>query len=163
MSKEKNNAKNKFMKYVIEAIVLLAIGVAAFYGISKINPSVMQTNHKTVTITFEAQNVEEDILQNIAVGDWVCDNVKNTSLGTIQSLSEPRPATRTVADYEKQQFTQAPVEGFYVQDIVVQTTADVTDLTVMAGETELKIGYSVPLINEKYLVNCIVTDITIAE
>ncbi len=159
MSKKKNNV----MKYVIEVIILLVIGVVAFYFVSKINPSAIQTNKKNVTVTFEAQDVEEHILQKIEEGDPVSDNVKNTYFGTIKSLSETRPATRTVADYDNRRFVQAPVEDLFVKDIVVELEAEVTDLTVMAGETELKVGYSVPLINEDYLVTCTVTKIEITE
>ncbi len=159
MSKKKNNV----MKYVIEIIILLVIGVVAFYGISKINPSVTRNNQKTVTVTLEAQDVQPHILEKIAVGDAISDNVKNTYLGTIKSLSEPRPATKNIADYENNRYVQAPMEDLYLTDIVVEIQADVSDLTVMAGETELKIGYTVPLINEKYLVTSVVTNIEIAE
>ena len=158
MSKKKNNV----MKYVIELIVLLIIGVVAYYGISKINPAVTRNNQKTVTVTFEAQDAQEQLLNKIAVGDPISDNVKNASLGTIKSLSEPRPATKVIADYENEKFIQAPVEGLYTMDIVSEFQADVSDTAIMAGDTELKIGYTIPLINEDYLVTCTVTDIKIA-
>jgi len=154
---------SKVMKYVIEAIVVLAILLAAFYGISKINTSVTRNNQKTVTVTFEAQNLEEGILSKVAVGDGVSDNAKTTYLGKIISVSENRPYTKSVKNYETNQIVQSPVDGRFTKDIVVQIQADVSDFTIMAGETELKIGYTVPLINEKYMVNCIVTDIQIAE
>ncbi len=154
---------SKVMKYVIEAIVVLAVLLAAYYGISKINTSVTRNNLKTVTVTFEAQNLEEAILSKVAVGDDVTDNAKTTYLGEIVSVSENRPYTKATKDYNTNTFVQAPVEGRYTKDIVVEIQADVSDFTVMAGETELKIGYTVPLINEKYMVNCIVTDIDIAE
>ncbi len=154
---------SKVMKYVIEAIVVLAVLLAAYYGVSKINTSVTRNNLKTVTVTFEAQNLEEGILSKVAVGDDVTDNAKTTYLGEIVSVSENRPYTKATKDYNTNTFVQAPVEGRYTKDIVVEIQADVSDFTVMAGETELKIGYTVPLINEKYMVNCIVTDIDIAE
>ena len=159
MSKQKNNV----MKYVIEVMILLIIGVVAFYFISKINPSALQTNKKTVTVTFEAQDVEQHILDKITEGDFVSDNVKNTAFGTIKSVKNTRPATRTVADYDNKKFIQAPIEDLFVTDITVDIVADVTDLAIMAGETELKIGYSVPLISEDYLLNSTVTKIEIAE
>jgi len=158
-----NKKKNNVMKYVIELIILLVIGVVAFYGISKINPAVTRNNKKNVTVTFEAQDVEEHILKKIAEGDEISDNIKNTSFGTIKSLSEPRPSTRAVADYESKKYIQAPVDDLYTVDIVTECEADISDLAVMVGDTELKIGYMIPLINEDYLVNCTVTDIRIAE
>lgn len=154
---------SKVMKYVIEAIVVLAVLLAAYYGISKINTSVTRNNLKTVTVTFEAQNLEEGILSKVAVGDDVTDNAKTTYLGEIVSISENRPYTKSVKNYDTNTIVQTPVDGRYTKDIVVEIQADVSDFTVMAGETELKIGYTIPLINEKYMVNCIVTDIKIAE
>ena len=155
--------KNCVMKYVIEIIILLVIGAVAFYGISKINPSVTRNNQKTVTVTFEAQETKESLLKKIAVGDEISDNVKNTYLGTVQALSELRPATKVVADYETKTYVEVPIEGFYTMDIVAEIQADVSDTTIMAGETELKVGYTVPIINEEYLVTCTVIDIQIAE
>lgn len=154
---------SKVMKYVIEAIVVLAILLAAFYGVSKINTSVTRNNQKTVTVTLEAQNLEEPLLSKIAVGDKVSDNTKTTYLGEIISLSEARPTTRTVANYETNELQQVPVEGQFTKDIVVEIQADVTDFTIMSGETEFKIGYTIPLISDKYIVNCVVTDIQIGE
>ena len=154
---------SKVMKYVIEAIVVLAVLLAAYYGISKINTSVTRNNLKNVTVTFEAQNLEEGILSKVAVGDDVTDNAKTTYLGEIVSISENRPYTKATKNYDTNTVVQSPVEGRYNKDIVVEIQADVSDFTVMAGETEIKIGYTIPLINEKYMVNCIVTDIEIAE
>ena len=163
MSNEKNQTKNKVMKYVIEVIVLLAIGVAAFYGISKINTSVTKSNQKTVVLTMEAQGLEGYIIDKIDVGDRVADNVKTTSFGEIKSVTEKRPYTRAAANYTDMKIVQSPVEGFYTKDIVVEVKADITDLTIMAGETELKIGYTIPLISDEYVASCLITDIKIKD
>lgn len=154
---------SKVMKYVIEAIVVLAILLAAFYGVSKINTSVTKNNQKTVVLTMEAQGLEDHIIDKIDVGDKVADNVKTTSFGAIKSVSEKRPYTRAAANYNEMKIVQSPVENLYTKDIVVEVKADITDFTIMAGETELKIGYTIPLISDDYLASCLITNIEIKD
>lgn len=154
---------NKVIKYVIEIVVILAILLAAFYGISKINTSVTRSNQKEVLVTFEAQNLEESILSKVALDDSITDNAKTTYLGKIVAISEPYPYTKSVKNYETNTFIQAEVPDRYNRDITVSVMADVTDSAIMVGETELKIGYTIPIINEKYMLNCIVTNLEIQE
>ena len=154
---------SKVMKYVIEAIIVAAILIAAFFGISKINTSVTKNNQKTVVLTLEAQGLEENVLDKIQVGDKVSDNVKTTYLGTVKEVGEKIPYKRGVADYTNMQIVQSPVDNLYNKTIVVEVQADITDLNIAVGETELKIGYTIPLINENYLASCLITDIEIVE
>lgn len=154
---------NKVMKYIIEIVILLLIALAAFYGITKINTSVTRNTKKEVLVTFEAQNATEDLLAKVAIGDKITDNAKTTYLGTVTKLSENRPHLRKVENYEKKAYVQAPVEGYFCKDITVSVMADITDSAIMVGETELKIGYTIPIISEKYLLNCIITDLEIKE
>lgn len=154
---------NKVVKYAIEIVVILVILLAAFYGISKINTSLTRNNQKEILVTFEAQNLEEDILSKVAVGDNITDNAKTTYLGKVTAVSDPYPYTKAVKDYEANAFIQVEVPNRFNRDITVSVMADVTDSAIMAGETELKIGYTIPIINEKYMLNCIVTNLTIQE
>lgn len=154
---------NKAVKYVIELAVILVILLAAIYGITKINTSLTRNNQKEVLITFEAQNLEADILSKAEIGDKITDNAKTTYLGEIVSISELYPYTRAVKDYENNAFIQAEVPERFNRDITVSVMADVTDSTVMAGETELKIGYTIPVINEKYLFNSVIVGMEIRE
>ena len=154
---------NKALKYGIEILVILAVVLAAIYGITKINTSLTRNNQKEVLVTFEAQSQKEELLSKIQVGDTVSDNTKTTELGKVVALSENRPFMRAAKDYENEAFIQTPVDGYFDKDITVALKADVTDTAIMVGETELKIGYMVPLINEKYMVNCTVTRIEIQE
>ncbi|MBQ7792151.1 MAG: hypothetical protein IJ367_01490, partial [Clostridia bacterium] len=64
---------------------------------------------------------------------------------------------------ETNAFTLAEVPDRFNRDITVSVMADVTDSTIMVGETELKIGYTIPLINEKYMINSIVTNLDIQD
>ncbi len=150
---------NKVVKYVIELFVILLVLLAAFYGISKINTSVTRNNQKEVLVTFEAQNLEAELLSKVNVGDEITDNAKTTYLGKVVSVSENRPYEKVVKDYDQKAFILSPVPDRFNKDITVSILADVTDFSVMAGETELKIGYTIPLINEKYMINSIVTNI----
>lgn len=154
---------NKVVKYAIEIVVILVILLAAFYGISKINTSVTRNNQKEVLVTFEAQNLEEAILSKVEIGDNITDNAKTTYLGKVVAISELYPYTTPVKNLEAKAIVQAEVPNRYNRDITVSVMADVTDSAIMAGETELKIGYTIPVINEDYLMNCIVTDMQIQD
>lgn len=153
----------KAIKYTIEIVVILVILLAAFYGISKINTSVTRNTQKEVLVTFEAQNAEEALLSKVEVGDKITDNAKTTYLGTVETVSELYPYTKSVGNQETNAFTLAEVPGRFNRDITVSVMADVTDSTIMVGETELKIGYTIPLINEKYMINSIVTNLDIQD
>ncbi len=159
----RNCSMNKIVKYAIEIVVILVILLAAFYGISKINTSLTRNNQKEILVTFEAQNLEEDILSKVEIGDNITDNAKTTYLGKVTAVSDLYPYTKSVKDYEANTFLQAEVPNRFNRDITVSVMADVTDSAIMAGETELKIGYTIPIINEKYMLNCIVTNLTIQE
>ena len=154
---------NKVMKYVFEIIVIVAILLAALYGITKINTSLTRSNQKEVLITFEAQDVEEALLQKVQIGDNITDNAKTTYLGKIVALSDPYPYTDTVENYETNAYVLAEVPNRYNKDITVSAMADVTDSAIMVGETELKVGYTIPIINEKYMLSSIITHLEIKE
>lgn len=153
----------KAVKYIIEIAVIVVILLAAVYGITKINTSLTRNNQKEVLVTFEAQNLEADILSKAEIGDKIIDNAKTTYLGKIVAISELYPHTRAVKDFESGAFIQAEVPERFNRDITVSVMADVTESTIMAGETELKIGYTVPLINEKYSLDSIITNMEIRE
>ena len=153
----------KAIKYTIEIVVILVILLAAFYGISKINTSVTRNTQKEVLVTFEAQNAEETLLSKVEIGDNITDNAKTTYLGKVESVSELYPYTKSVNNQQTKSFVQAEVPGRFNRDITVSVMADVTDSTIMVGETELKIGYTIPLINEKYMINSIVTNLEIQD
>ncbi len=154
---------NKIVKYAIEIVVILVILLAAFYGITKINTSLTRNNQKEILVTFEAQNLEEDILSKVEIGDNITDNAKTTYLGKVTAISDLYPYTKSVENHETNTFRLAEVPNRFNRDITVSVMADVTDSAIMAGETELKIGYTIPIINEKYMLNCIVTNLTIQE
>lgn len=154
---------NKVVKYAIEIVVILVILLAAFYGITKINTSLTRNNQKEVLVTFEAQNAEEALLSKVKAGDKITDNAKTTYLGKVEAVSELYPYTISVENQVANTFTQAEVPGRFNRDITVLVMADVTDSTIMVGETELKIGYTIPLINEKYMINSIVTNLEIQD
>lgn len=154
---------NKAVKYTIEILVLLAVLLAALYGITKINTSLTRSNQKEILVTFEAQNQPENLLSKITVDDAVSDNARTTYLGKVVSVSENRPYMASVKDYANKKFIKAPVNDRYDKDLTVAIQANVDDTSIMVGETELKIGYTIPLISEKYLVNCIVTNIEIKD
>ncbi|MBP3448487.1 MAG: DUF4330 family protein [Clostridia bacterium] len=153
----------KVVKYGIEIVVILVILLAALYGITKINTSLTRTNQQKVLITFEAQNLEAELLSKMESGDKITDNAKTTYLGEIISLSEQYPYTKSVKNYDTNSFMQVEVPNRFNRDITVAVMADVTDSSVMVGETELKIGYTIPLINEKYMVNSIITNIELSK
>ena len=56
-----------------------------------------------------------------------------------------------------------PIEGYFDKNITVAIQADVSDTAILVGETELKIGYMIPIINEKYLLNSTVVNIEIQD
>ena len=68
----------KVVKYGIEIVVILVILLAALYGITKINTSLTRTNQQKVLITFEAQNLEAELLSKMESGDKITDNAKTT-------------------------------------------------------------------------------------
>ncbi|OJU09758.1 MAG: hypothetical protein BGN88_10675 [Clostridiales bacterium 43-6] len=150
---------NKLLKYSIEAIVILAILGACYYGITKINPSVTRGNVQNVRITLEIQNQKSDTLGKIAVGDPVTDNAKTTFLGKITEVSKLLPYRIVAEDYKNGKFIQSPVEGYYNREVVVTSEAQVSDKNIMIGETELKVGYVIQLKNEKYVLYSVVTKI----
>lgn len=159
----RNCCMNKVVKYVIEIIVVAVVLLAAIYGITKINTSLTRSNQKEVLITFEAQDVEEALLQKVQIGDNITDNAKTTYLGKIVALSDPYPYTDSVENYETNAYVAAEVPNRYNKDITVSAMADVTDSAIMVGETELKVGYTIPIINEKYMLSSIITHLEIKE
>lgn len=159
----RNCCMNKVIKYVIEIIVVAVVLLAAIYGITKINTSLTRSNQKEVLITFEAQDVEEALLQKVQIGDNITDNAKTTYLGKIVALSDPYPYTDSVENYETNAYVTAQVPNRYNKDITVSAMADVTDSAIMVGETELKVGYTIPIINEKYMLSSIITHLEIKE
>lgn len=154
---------NKIVKYGIELLVIIVILLAAFYGITKINTSLTRNNKQDILVTFEAQNQKEDILSKVAVGDKITDNAKTTFLGEVVAVSENKPTRRSAKNYEEQAYKMTPIEGYFDKNITVAIQADVSDTAIMVGETELKIGYMIPIINEKYLLNSTVVNIEIQD
>lgn len=154
---------NKILKYSIEAVVILVILGACYYGVSKIKTSITRGNEKEIAITFEVQNQESGILEKIKVGDQVTDNAKTTYLGKVFELSTLKPYKIATEDYKNEKIIQAEVNGFYNREIVIKTKAQISDKSIMIGETELKVGYVVPLKSEKYVLNSVITKIDIDE
>lgn len=152
---------NKILKYLIEAVVIIAILVACYYGVSKIKTSVTRSNEQDIKLTLEVQNQESDILEKIKVGDQIIDNSKTTYLGKILEISKLKPYKVVSEDYKNEKFIQAEVKGFYNREVLVKAKAQISDKSIMIGETELKVGYMIPIKSEKYILNSIITKIDI--
>ncbi len=165
---------NKVVKYAIEIVVIIAVGLAVLFGLSKISPNLlgidesqtqdeMAYEKKQVLVTYEITQKKHDILSKIGVGDLLFDYYKKNTLGEIVSVSEIEPSRALAKDYKTNSYILTPMDDFYDRDIVVSVEADVSEKYIMAGSTDLKIGYTVSLISEEYFVTGVVTKIEILD
>lgn len=162
------------MKYAIEIVVIIAILLAALFGVSKISPNLFpkkqpqpqlgsEYERKEILVTFEVTKKNAEVLSKVKVGDELYDYNKTSALGKVVAVSDIRPYRYLTKDYDANAYVLTPVEGFYDRDIVVSMKADIFEKYIMAGSTDIKIGYTISLINEKYLFNGIVTNIEILD
>ncbi|MBO5408947.1 MAG: DUF4330 family protein [Clostridia bacterium] len=165
---------NKVMKYAIEIVVIIAILLAALFGISKISPNLFPSKQsqpqlgdkyerKEILVTYEIQKKNPDILSKIKVGDEVFDYNKTSLLGEVVSVSDITPYRYLTKDYDTNSFVLTPLEGLYNRELTASVEADIFEKYIMAGATDLKIGYTIPIISENYLLNGVITKIEILD
>lgn len=121
-------------------LLLAAVAVVAFllsHGGFGGNDTVRRTYR------VELRELDAEMVDYVAVGDQVTDNIKNYAMGTVTAI-EVVPATKAVLDEEAGIVRQAPIEGKIMLHLTVEvdTVEDADSVDAVSGYT-LRTGASV--------------------
>lgn len=133
-------------------VIVLAILVAGALLWTRLKPETVSSAGTTsIRYTIRLQKTVKGTAELVQPGDLLEDNIKNYELGHVVSSSF-QPATRAVLDQENGLYVSAAIPGYYDTDIVVETTAAVTDEAVqVGGGYTLRVGETIYVRGPGYL------------
>jgi len=127
--------KFRFRINLFDAVVILiALAAGAFLLWNRFKPesTPLGPSPEGIRYTIRLQRLVPGTAELMEPGDLLEDNVKNYELGTVVSTTS-MPATRVMLDEEEGRYVKAEIPGYYDVDIVVDSTATVTEETVQVG------------------------------
>ena len=131
----------KTVKYIIEAVVIIAFLLVALYGISVIKPSVFGgEDYKDIEITVEFSQVKKEFIDDIKIGDKMLENTQSTYFGEVIEVGEILPSIFTVSDYENGKYIETSSTEYVRRRVVLKNRARVFDNAIKIGEISVKVG-----------------------
>ena len=131
----------KTVKYIIEAVVIIAFLLVALYGISVIKPSVFGgEDYKDIEITVEFSQAKKEFIDDIKIGDKMLENTQSTYFGEVIEVGEILPSIFTVSDYENGKYIETSSTEYVRRRVVLKNRARVFDNAIKIGEISVKVG-----------------------
>ena len=126
---------------ILFLVLILAVAAVAWY-VSR-DEGQVHVETRTRTYLLELSDMDESMVQYVAVGDKVKDNVKNLDMGTVTNM-EVVQATGQVVDETAHIVRQSPREGRVLILLTVEAETTETNTTVnTVGGYSLRVGKSV--------------------
>ncbi len=131
----------KTVKYLIEAVIIIAVIFVAVYGLSVIKPSLFgEKDYKDIEITVEFQQVRKEFIEDINIGDKMLENTQSTYFGEVVDVSEISPAIFLVSDYENGRYIETNSTEYFKRRVVLKNRARVFENAIKVGEISVKVG-----------------------
>ena len=131
----------KTVKYLIEAVIIIAFLLVALYGISVIKPSVFGgEDYKDIEITVEFLQAKKEFVEDINTGDKMLENTQSTYFGEVIEVGEILPSVFTVSDYENGKYIETNSTEYVRRRVVLKNRARVFENAIKIGEISVKIG-----------------------
>lgn len=131
----------KTVKYIIEAVIIIAFLLVALYGISVIKPSVFGgEDYKDIEIAVEFLQVKKEFIDDIEIGDKMLENTQSTYFGEVIEVGEILPSIFTVSDYENGKYIETNSTEYVRRRVVLKNSARVFDNAIKIGEISVKVG-----------------------
>ncbi len=154
----------KTVKYLIEAIVIIAVLAVALYGLSVIKPALFGAkDYKDIEITVEFQQVKKEFIENINIGDKMLENTQSTYFGEVIEVGELLPSIFLVSDYENGKYIEVESSEYYRRRVVLKGNGRVFDNAIKLGEISVKVGGKYGLIFNGNLVDGTVMKLQVIE
>ena len=133
---------NKKKLNLIDLIVVIAIIAVVFslgYYVLFGGAGNRAVVNSTVRYTFEAKEMEEDVLSYIHEGQTICDATTKQKLGTIVSIHE-KPSVALAENHEKRSIQLVEYPGKIDLVLEVEAKAKMEYPNIVVDDTSLKIG-----------------------
>lgn len=137
---------------IIDLLVLLVlIGAAGFYGYKHkfVNPQIAPVS-KTYTVRVLVEEVRQATLDELRDGTVVKEADANSVIGTIRGV-DAKPATKQV-ERSDGQIVLSAIPGKFDVVLSIEAPAQVTNWTIRIANTEIRIGSTIKVAAQRFLV-----------
>ncbi len=154
----------KTVKYLIDAVIIIAVVLVGIYALSVLKPALFGANdYKDVEITVDFQQVKEEFINDINIGDKMLEHTQSTYFGEVIEVSDLEPSVLLVSDYENGRYIETESSEYFRRRVVLRASARVSEQAIKLGEISVKIGGRYGLIFNGNLVDGTVMKLDVIE
>ena len=146
--------KINFIDVLIVLILAAGLVLFGFYAMGKWQANGSSSSSQAdsgLQYTLELTQKEEDVLDQIQVGDIVREPRKGEIIGKVVAIEERKICEEQVENNEEGIYEWKVVPERYNQNVVIETGYTKSETGYKVNETEIKVGKAVTIKNKNYV------------
>lgn len=156
LRKEKGKMAKKIITYLIDILIVIAILAVGLYGYKLVSNKALLNKsgetQKKLLVTVEFEKSKKELLEKIEVNQEVKDSSKNEYLGTVVKATPVSDSIITVSDNLSGKYVKTTTPEYGMRTIVIECDGVVTDTTVTAAGSEVRIGSTIGIRTSDYTI-----------